>query len=208
MAKPNPAVREALLDCAQQLMLARGYTATTVDQICEAVSVTKGTFFHYFKTKEELGKAALERFRQGGAKLYQQAPFLKESDPLKRVFGFIDFTIELCQHPVRNSCLVGMFSQELADSNPAMRALCGRAFEERVAGLKAMLDQARRKHAPRVHIDTQGLAEQFVATFEGALILAKARDNVAPVATSLRHYKRYLKALFTGLPARRARSVQ
>lgn len=181
MAKPNPATRESLLEAAQQLMLAQGFTATTVDQICEAASVTKGAFFHYFSSKDELAKATFDRFCRRGGERYQSAPFLKKSDPLERLNGYVDFTIAQAKHPVRDSCLVGMFSQELADSRPEFRTMCEGAFAQWAAGLKTMLDEVKKRHAPRASIDTQSLAEHFIAVFEGSLILAKA-----PNATSRR----------------------
>lgn len=176
MAKPNPATRESLLEAAQQLMLAQGFTATTVDQICEAASVTKGAFFHYFSSKDELAKATFDRFCRRGGERYQSAPFLKKSDPLERLNGYVDFTIAQAKRAVRDSCLVGMFSQELADSRPEFRTMCEGAFAQWAAGLKTMLDEVKKRHAPRASIDTQSLAEHFIAVFEGSLILAKAQN--------------------------------
>ena len=124
MAKPNPAARESLLEAAQHLMLAQGFAATTVDHICQAAAVTKGAFFHYFKSKDELAKATFDRFCRRGGERYQRAPFLKERDPLERLNGYVDFTIAQVKHPLRDSCLVGMFSQELADSHPMLRTMC------------------------------------------------------------------------------------
>jgi TetR/AcrR family transcriptional repressor of nem operon len=196
MAKPNPAAREALLEAAQQLMLAQGFVATTVDQICEAASVTKGAFFHYFKTKEDLAKATFDRFCRRGGERYRSAPFLKKSDPLERLNGYVDFTIAQVEHPFQDSCLVGMFSQELADSHPVFRTMCHDAFAQWAAGLKTMLDEVKKRYAPRASIDTRSLAEHFLAVFEGSLILAKAGNDVAPVKAHLRHFKRYVNALF------------
>src|SRR5689334_24216214 len=54
--------KEKLLDAAQQLMLSKGFPATTVDEICDTAGFTKGSFFHYFESKEQLGKEVLNRF--------------------------------------------------------------------------------------------------------------------------------------------------
>jgi TetR/AcrR family transcriptional repressor of nem operon len=196
MAKPNPAAREALLEAAQQLMLAQGFVATTVDQICQAAAVTKGAFFHYFKSKDELAKATFDRFCRRGGERYQRAPFLKKNDPLERLNGYVDFTIAQVKHPLRDSCLVGMFSQELADSHPMFRTMCDDAFTQWSAGLKTMLDEVKQRYAPKASIDTRSLADHFLAVFEGSLILAKAKNDVAPVKAQLRHFKRYVNALF------------
>lgn len=205
MAKPNPRVREALLEAAQDLMLAQGFAATTVDQICEAASVTKGAFFHYFKSKDDLAKATFDRFCRRGGERYQSAPFLKKSDPLDRINGYIEFTIAQVKHPIRDSCLVGMFSQELSHSRSEYRVMCEGAFAQWAAGLGTMLHAVKTRYAPRTNIDPISLAEYFIAVFEGSLILAKAKNDVAPVRAHLRHFKRYVNALFgEDLPGEKA----
>jgi TetR/AcrR family transcriptional repressor of nem operon len=52
--------RPKLLDAALSVIRTKGYSATSVDELCAAAGVTKGAFFHYFKSKDELGVAAEE----------------------------------------------------------------------------------------------------------------------------------------------------
>ena len=73
----NPATREKLLETAQHLMLAKGYTATSVEEICEAADLTKGSFFHYFASKEDLGKAVLDRYVNTMFQAVQNAALLE-----------------------------------------------------------------------------------------------------------------------------------
>ena len=57
--KPKPpSARERLLQAAFTLLRTRGFTATSVDDLCAAAGVTKGAFFHHFPSKEALGVAA------------------------------------------------------------------------------------------------------------------------------------------------------
>ena len=58
--------KEKVILASQRLMMAQGYTATTVDEIVAAAGVAKGSFYHAFKSKEELALAALDDyFRRG-----------------------------------------------------------------------------------------------------------------------------------------------
>lgn len=200
MPRANPQTRIEILDAAQRLMLAKGFAAVSVEEICKAAGLTKGGLFHYFKSKEELGRAVLERFCRNGAKAQQEAPFVAKADPLERFCGLIDFIIQAVRDPVKNGCLVGVFSQELPHTGPAIQALCARAFAQWAAGLKATLDEAKKKYAPRAKIDTQSLAEHFIAVYEGALVLAKARNDVAPVKQCLLHCQQYVQILFGKKP--------
>lgn len=179
------------------MMLAKGFVATTVDEICVAARLTKGSFFHYFESKEELGKAVLERFCDARLKAFQQGPFWQRKDPLQRVYGWVDFAIEMSKHPLaQKGCLLGNFAQELSDTHPEIRSLCAQRFAGWVELFKRDLDQAKAQCAAQSRLDTRGLAEHFIAVLEGALILAKAKQDMGMVGKSLRHFRRYLESLF------------
>lgn len=193
----NPATREKLLETAQHLMLAKGYTATSVEEICEAANLTKGSFFHYFASKEDLGKAVLERYVLSMFQIVQNAPFSKKSDPLQRLYGYIDFMIEVSKDPARRSgCLLGNFAQVLSDTHPEIRTQCETYFRKWAEMLKRELDQAKTVHAVKQKIDSQGLADHFIALFEGSLMLSKTRQDQKVIAKNLEHFKRYLKSIF------------
>ena len=194
----NPATREKLLETAQYLMLAKGYTATSVEEICEASNLTKGSFFHYFAGKEELGKAVLDRYVNGMFQAAQNAGFLKKSDPLQRLFGYIDFMIEISKDPARRSgCLLGNFAQVLTDTHPEIRTQCAAHFLLWADSLKQELDAAKTAYKIK-GLDTRSLADHFIALFEGSLMLAKTRQDLDVVADNLNHFKKYLKSIFAG----------
>src|SRR6267378_7557597 len=89
-----PDTKRKLVDAGVKLMRAHGFNATTVDEICAAAGVTKGGFFHYFKSKDDLASAAVTRFYDMKAKQFADAPFRNLADPLERVFGRLDFAKE------------------------------------------------------------------------------------------------------------------
>lgn len=189
--------KQKLLAAAQKLMLAKGFPATTLDEICETADVTKGSFFHYFADKEDLGKAVLEHFMTSRFQAMQAAPFWRKSDPLERVYGYVDLVIKMSKDPAMiEGCLLGSFAQDLSNTHPAIRALCERYFEQWALALKQELDGAKKKYAPKATFNTQSLAEHFIAVFEGALILVKAKRDRQLLKNQLRHYKRYLQGLF------------
>jgi TetR/AcrR family transcriptional repressor of nem operon len=196
-ADADSPAKQKLLDAAQDLMLAKGYSATSVDEVCEAARLTKGSFFHYFESKEHLGKTVAERFAAGMQQLFASAPFHQLQDPLDRVFGRVDFLIALASRPHgARGCLLGTFVQELSDTHPAIRSVCAACFGEYARVVKAELDQAKAKYAPRARWSTQSLAEHLIAVIQGSIILAKAKQDPKVLATSLDHFKAYLKCVF------------
>lgn len=201
--KEHPAAREALLETAQQLMLAKGYTATSVDEICEGAHLTKGSFFHYFECKEHLGNAVLERYVSSMFQAVQSAPFMKKSDPLQRLYGYIDYMIELSKDPERHlGCLLGNFAQILSDTHPEIRTQCAGHFNAWVDMLKRELDAAKTAYKV-TGVDTGTLADHFVALFEGSLMLAKTRRDAEVVTSNLRQFKNYVRTLFEDSNGRR-----
>ena len=187
--------RERLLDAATGVAVEKGFADTTVAEVCDRADLTKGAFFHYFKGKEVMGRAVLEHWIADGVDAFSAAPFWDEADPLDRLDGYIDFTAERVQSGPCG-CLVGIFSQELWQTQPGLRAECEAAFTDWAEGLADLIDEAKRKHAPKASFDPRDLAYHFIAVFEGALILARAYERPEIVEEQLGHFKRYVVSLF------------
>ncbi len=185
--------RTKLLDAAQELMLAKGFVATTVDAICAAAGVTKGSFFHYFQSKEELGKVLLERFART-----QEAAFAgacgQEEDPLERVYALID--VAIVGSAETKGCLVGTFAQEISETHPELRAVCQTAFERVAASVARDLVEAKRIHAPEVDFDAGSLGDCFLALAQGSMLVLKTSGNRESMAKNLMHFRGYLKSLY------------
>ena len=195
-ALEHPPTKDRLLDAAERLMLAHGFAATTVDEICEAAKLTKGRFFHYFESKEELGQELLERF-YALSRQKRQGAWSKERDPLKRVYGYIDFMIKMSNECAGSQgCLLGTFAQELSDTNPKIRSMCEQAFGQWTQMLRRDLQEAKAQYAPRASFDTKSLAEHFIAILEGSKILARTQQDARIVEKNLGHFRRYLESVF------------
>lgn len=190
--------KEKLLAAARALMLEKGFGATAVDEICLRAGVSKGTFFYYFQSKPELGKAVVEYHTQLGNAAMAAADFAGEADPLRRLLGHVDFIIEAVQDPVRDGCLLGVLTEELVLELPEVVAECGRSFQGWIAYLAETIEQWNQAQTPKARVDSLGLAQFFVSTYEGALILAKANKDKACIAVALEHYKKYLKTIMGG----------
>ncbi|MBI4384998.1 MAG: TetR/AcrR family transcriptional regulator [Nitrospinae bacterium] len=192
----HPERKERLLYAAKGLMLDKGFVATSVDEICEAAGVTKGTFFHYFKSKEELGEELVERFAAHFAEQMREAACCAGDDPLDRFYGCVDLSIKMADCQDEKGCLLGTFVQEMHQSHPQIRKLCDKGFNSVLRACKADLAEARKKYAPKADIDVEGLAEHFVAITQGSMILMKAKGDRSIMKRTLTHYKRYLKSIF------------
>jgi TetR/AcrR family transcriptional repressor of nem operon len=193
-----PETKRKLVDAGVKLMRARGFNATTVDDICSAAGVTKGGFFHYFKSKEEIAKAAVTRFREEKAKDFQDAPFRKLADPLDRVFGRLDFAKQSSgggRH-LTKGCLIGVFAQELSFTNPELRRACQDSFLRTAQDFEKDLAEAKSLHTPKATFDPKDVAMLYVSIVQGSLMLAKASETNAVLHENIEQFRRYLQGLF------------
>ena len=108
--------REKLLGAAEAEMLARGYSATTVDEICERAGVSKGSFYHLFSTKEDLGLALLDAFFDRNRGIVGQAP-AASGDARAGALALADHIIASAGEMWGGGCLLGTFALELAETN-------------------------------------------------------------------------------------------
>ena len=197
--QPNSKTKTKLLDSAQELMAAKGFSATSVDEICQRAKLTKGSFFHYFESKEDLGKELLRRFSLSCQYKMKEA-VLKEVDPLKRVYGYLDFAVAMTQEcsgsPSSQGCLVGNIAQQMSDTHPQIRRICAQVFDAWAKIFQGDLDQAKIKYALKSKLDTQSLAQYFIAILEGSQLLAKTKQDAGIVKKNMQHFKVYLQRLF------------
>jgi TetR/AcrR family transcriptional repressor of nem operon len=193
----NPSARTKILDAAFTAIRAKGYAATTVDDLCTAAGVTKGAFFHHFKSKDDLAVAAADYWSEWTGALFAVAPYHDASDPLDRVLGYVDFRKTLLKGRIPEfTCLVGTMVQEAFASSPAIRAACARAICGHAEKVEADIAEAMKKHRIDADWTAASLALHTQAVLQGAFILAKAKGGSQVAADSIDHLRRYIELLF------------
>jgi TetR/AcrR family transcriptional repressor of nem operon len=187
-----------ILDAALHVIRAKGYSATTVDDICHAAALTKGGFFHHFKSKEELALAATEHFAAMAANLFSTAPYRAAADPLERLLGYVDFRMAILLRVDLSefTCLLGTMVQETYETHPAIREACERHISNHAAGVAKDIAEAKALYAPDAPWSAESLGLYTQATIQGAFILAKAKHGPDVAVECLRHLRRYLEMLF------------
>lgn len=195
--RPIAGARQKLLDAAVSVIRAKGYEATSVDDLCAKASVAKGSFFHHFKSKQALAVAAAAYWSEMTGALFAAAPYHRHPDPLDRVLGYIDFRKEILTGKVPEfTCLVGTMVQEVYDTCPEIRAACEASISGHAATIEADIAEAMKRHAVRAEWTARSLALHMQAVLQGAFILAKAKGSADIAAASVDHLRRYVELLF------------
>jgi TetR/AcrR family transcriptional regulator, transcriptional repressor for nem operon len=194
-ASPH-ASRTKVLDAALQVIRAKGYAATTVDDLCATAGLTKGSFFHHFPSKEAMTLAAVAHWNAVTGELFAHAPYRRLADPRDRVLAYIDFRKQILQgEAAQYSCLLGTLVQETFDTHPHIRDACNDGIARHARGIAEDIAAAKALYAAKAAWDPMVLASFTQATLQGAFVLAKAQGSSRIVADCLDHLRQHVANL-------------
>jgi TetR/AcrR family transcriptional repressor of nem operon len=189
--------KSKLLDATLRVVRGKGYAATTVDDICAAAGVTKGSFFHHFRSKDELALAAVAYWNDRTEAFFAAAEYRRAADPLDRLLGYLALRADiLLGEPADYTCLLGTLVQETYATHPHIRAACKQGMAGHIANLTSDIEAAKQLYAPAATWTAASLGYFIQAVLQGAFIFAKAAQGPQTVRDNLDHLRRYLEQLF------------
>jgi TetR/AcrR family transcriptional regulator, transcriptional repressor for nem operon len=192
--------RIRLLEAARDIIRAKGFAATSVDDLCQRAAVSKGAFFHHFKTKDALGVAAAEYWAETANAFFAAAPYHAPRDPLDRILAYVEFRKSIIAGELAEfTCLAGTMAQEIYAGSPAIRDACAASIFGHCATLEADIAAAVTERGLSGSWTADSLARHTQTVIQGAFVLAKAANDAALARESLDHLDRYIRLIF-GLP--------
>ena len=192
------ASKTKLLEATLNVVRAKGYTATRIEDVCVEAGLTKGSFFHHFKSKEDLALAAAAHWQQSTSAFFAAAPYHDLADPLDRLLAYVDFRKSILTGALPEfTCFVGTVIQEAYSTHPDISAACERSISGHAKTLEADIGEAMRKYRVAGDWTAASLALHTQCVIQGAFILAKAKGGAAVAAESLEHLRRYFELIFS-----------
>ena len=186
-----------LLDAALKVIRAKGYAATTVEDICQQAGVTKGSFFYHFKSKDDLALSATAHWEAMTEGFFATAPYHKPTDPLDRLLGYVEFRGAILTGELPDyTCLLGTLVQETYATHPEIRAACDRGMSRHIAELTRDVEAAKKRYAPRARWSAESVGYFIQSLLQGSFVFAKAKQSPEVVRENLAHLRRYLQLLF------------
>ena len=192
--------REVLVQATVRLILRQGFSATRVDEICAEAGVTKGAFFHHFESKDEAGEAAIEWWGRMGASMYAPAWIDDGRDPLVRLRQMLEIMAGFTERPQACVCVVGMMSQEFAQSNDRFRDAADRELLSWTDQVARLVADAKRIHAPGAEFDPETVAWFLNSLWQGSMLVSKTHGDPAMIRANLKIAGDYLDQLFSQNP--------
>lgn len=188
---PTPAgrldTREKLVRTAERLMLRDGYSAMRVDDVIRKAGLSKGSFYHFFDSKEALGLAALERYYADRVGRLAAGAYATEPDPLRRAEGFVKHASRVAEDLWATGCLLASLAADAAGSSRAI----SNALKKRTSDLRALLADLLVPFATP-DVAAADLADQFLVCIEGSIVLARIHDDPTYLRRGLEQFRRCL----------------
>lgn len=174
--------KDKLLASAETCFLTKGYNATTVDEICQGAGATKGAFFHYFRSKQEAALATVDRHSTQRFDAFLRGAD-RAADPRDRPLSYIEKMLHSATSVERPACLVASLTLEMSDVEDDVHVAVKAAFERWGNDITRLLQPVLRI-GPDVPT-AEALSDQVMVTFEGALVLARARRDTTVITRAM-----------------------
>ena len=174
--------KRKILDHGAQIVHRQGFNNTGIQEILESPGVPKGSFYFYFKSKEEFGLALIDYYFDRFALNIES--HLKDAglSPVKRLQRFFEGFRAVCEEQgCKGGCPIGNLAQELGGLSDAFQCKLREIFSRMKSGIAACLEAAGKKGEIDPTLEVDETADFILNSWEGALLRMKAEGNLQPL---------------------------
>lgn len=174
--------RSEIIRIGTNLISRQGFNATGIDSVLKEAAVPKGSFYHYFKNKEDFGLAVIDYFAVRFEQRLDTFLYDEEVAPLNRIRNFIENGLaRVNQNQCTRGCLIGNLGQEMAGQNERFRARLDEIFSMWRERFAACLREAQTDGTLSATADLQALSCFILSGWEGAILRAKVMKSPQPM---------------------------
>lgn len=185
--------KETLLRAGVAALTEKGFSATGIDEILRSVNVPKGSFYHYFDSKESFGLELIDRYAAYFAEKLERLLTNSARTPLQRLHDFVaDAEKGMRRFNFQRGCLVGNLGQEMGVLPESYRARLCQVFDDWEVRTKRCLLEAQDAGEVPKRLDSRQLARFFWIGWEGAVLRAKLEGGPTALHT-------FAEGFFAGL---------
>ncbi|MFZ1984886.1 MAG: TetR family transcriptional regulator C-terminal domain-containing protein [Desulfatitalea sp.] len=192
--KERDAKKIELLEAGSAVMLRQGYHGTGVQEIVDAAGVPKGSFYNYFKSKEDFVIAAMEHASRERIQDFERALKDPTHPPAERIVRVFEAMRDayVRENNYTKGCFVGNMCQEMADTHAAVAEKAEYLFRNYTTALARCIRESQGPARRGAGHDPDKLAEFIFNSWEGAMLRMKSSRNAHPLNTFIDTLKKLL----------------
>ncbi|MBF0550406.1 MAG: TetR family transcriptional regulator C-terminal domain-containing protein [Deltaproteobacteria bacterium] len=174
--------RQKILEAGAELVHRQGFHHTGLKEILDASGVPKGSFYFYFKSKEDFGLALIDHYVEESAAVARSCLGDESRSPVARLHAFfLGFYARFETQGCQKGCPIGNLCQEMSDLSPAFRQKLESATELMITGITQVLQQARAAGELPDHLDPEETARFIMSSWQGAMLTMKVVKSLEPL---------------------------
>ncbi len=178
-----------ILEIGAQIVHQKGFNATGIQEVLNAAGVPKGSFYFYFKSKEEFGLQLIDYFSNFLLSKMKELLNAENVAPLDKLWNYFEwFRSYFEQNNFTGGCPIGNLAQEMGDLNDSFREKLKSVLDKMKTNIVQCLEEARQQGDLSPALDIFNLSDFIVSSWQGALLQMKVMKTTAPV----RNFERIL----------------
>ena len=194
MKSARKPTRDRIVEAGLYLFWLQGYAATGMAEILSKAEANAGSFYHFFKTKEELLLAVLELYIHSLEPVVVQPVLGAIADPVERVFGILEFYRQnLLKTGCTYGCPIGRLALEIPEEQFRVHKRLADNFDGWTAAIEKCLGDARARFPEGTNFAT--LSKFVLTVMEGGVMQSRAHRDVAPFDASVEHLREYFRLM-------------
>jgi AcrR family transcriptional regulator len=199
--------KQLVLESARRLFWEKGYESTSLQDVVERARVRAGSLYYFFRTKEDLLLAVLDRYVDMLWPVVIEPAFSRSPDPIERIFSILEgYRQGLIYTRFAHGCPIGNLALEVSDEHPRAREKIAKNFEGWRTWIRQCLEEAGERLPP--NLDRQGLAIFVLTVMEGAVMQARAEHSLRPFDASVEQLRDYFNRLLGEAGKHRGPTIQ
>jgi TetR/AcrR family transcriptional repressor of nem operon len=193
-SQKGAATRDQILNAASRLIHVQGYQSTSLDDVLRESGVGKGNFYYYFKSKEDLGYAIIDRIRRAFVERGLGPAFGDTAaDPVGQLHGFFDRVLDSQrQRNCVGGCAIGNLACELSDVHEGFRQQLAGIFDVYRDHVAEAIRRGQQSGRLRPDADAVRIAQFLVGALEGAILLGKVTRDITVIERCVEELKVHL----------------
>ena len=176
-------IKENILDIGVGLLNKKGYNGIGIKEVLDEAQIPKGSFYHYFKSKEDFGLQVVKKYSHNTLAFLRFHLEDNSKSPKERLMQFFDAMQEMyIKKECKEGCLLGNTATELADVNTSFSFLLQNEFIEYENIFERSIQQAKERGEISSNKSAKKIAAFILNSFEGALLRMKVEKSIEPIA--------------------------